>query len=53
VPIMAPWPEKWITTSSVPVPDLRCFIAADCPRMIAGHIHGVCGVHFPVLVGLA
>jgi hypothetical protein len=35
------------------MPDLRCIIAADCPRMIAGHVHDVCGVHFPGLIGLA
>jgi hypothetical protein len=33
-------------------PDLRRIIAAACPRMIAGHVHDVCGVHFPGLVGL-
>jgi hypothetical protein len=33
-------------------PDLRRIIAADCPRMLAGHVHDVCGVHFPGLVGL-
>jgi hypothetical protein len=27
-------------------------IAADCPRMIAGHAHDVCGVHFPGLIRL-
>jgi hypothetical protein len=36
----------------LPMPDLRRIIAADCPRMIAGHAHDVCGVHFPGLVGL-
>ena len=30
-----------------PGPELRPIIAADCPRMIAGHIHDVCGIHFP------
>jgi hypothetical protein len=39
------WPDP-------PMPDLRFIIAADCPRMIAGHIHDVCGVHFPGLIGL-
>ena len=37
---------------NLPMPDLRFIIAADCPKMIAGHIHDVCGVHFPGLVGL-
>lgn len=37
---------------AMPMPELRRIIAADCPRMIAGHIHDVCGVHFPGLVGL-
>jgi hypothetical protein len=37
---------------SLPMPDLRRIIAADCPRMIAGHVHDVCGVHFPGLIGL-
>ncbi len=36
----------------LPMPDLRRIIAADCPRMIAGHAHDVCGAHFPSLVGL-
>jgi len=27
-------------------------VVADCPRMIAGHIRDVCGVHFPGLIGL-
>jgi hypothetical protein len=36
----------------LPMPALRRIIAADCPRMIAGHIHDVCGVHFPGLIGL-
>jgi hypothetical protein len=30
----------------LPVPELRHIIAADCPRMMAGHLHDVCGVHF-------
>jgi hypothetical protein len=34
------------------MPELRRMIATDCARMIAGHIHDVCGVHFPGLVGL-
>jgi hypothetical protein len=37
---------------AMPMLELRRVIAADCPRMIAGHIHDVCGVHFPGLVGL-
>jgi hypothetical protein len=36
----------------LPMPDLRRIIAADCPRMLAGHVHDVCGVHFPGLIGL-
>jgi len=36
----------------LPMPDLRFIIAADCPRMIAEHVHDVCGVHFPGLTGL-
>ena len=35
------------------MPDLRRIIAPDCPRMIAGRMHDVCGVHFPGLIGLA
>jgi hypothetical protein len=27
----------------LPMPDLCCIIAADCPRMIAGHVHDVLG----------
>jgi hypothetical protein len=38
---------------AMPMSDLRRIIAADCPRMIAGHPYDVCGVHFPGLVGLA
>jgi hypothetical protein len=34
------------------MPDLRCIIAADCPRMTTGHVHDVCGVHFRGLIGL-
>jgi|SRR5580658_3827260 hypothetical protein len=30
-----------------PGPELRRIIAADCPRMIAGKIPDVCGIHFP------
>lgn len=29
-----------------PVPELRYVIAANSPRMIAGHLHDVCGIHF-------
>jgi hypothetical protein len=35
------------------MPDLRRIIAADCPRMITSHAHGVCRAHFPGLVELA
>jgi len=38
--------------SGLPMPDLRRIIAADCPRMIAGHVYDVCGTHFPGLLGL-
>jgi hypothetical protein len=31
----------------LPGPELRRIIAADCPRMIAGKIPDVCGIHFP------
>jgi hypothetical protein len=33
----------------LPAPKLRHIIAADCPQMIAQHLHDVCGVHFPQL----
>jgi hypothetical protein len=33
----------------MPIPELRRLIAADCPRMIAGRMHDVCGVRFPRL----
>jgi hypothetical protein len=36
----------------LPMPELRRIIAADCPRMVAGHVHDVCGVHFPGLIRL-
>jgi hypothetical protein len=36
----------------LPIPDLRRIIAADCPRMIADHVHDVCGMHFPGLIRL-
>jgi hypothetical protein len=32
---------------AMPMPELRRIIASDCPKMIAGHAHDVCGVHFP------
>jgi hypothetical protein len=35
----------------LPVPELRRILAAACPRMIAGEMHGVCGIHFPGLAG--
>jgi hypothetical protein len=34
---------------ALPGPELRRIIAHDCPRMIAGRVHDVCGVHFPGL----
>jgi hypothetical protein len=34
------------------MPNLRRIIAADCSRMIAGHAHDVCGVHFRRLIGM-
>lgn len=33
--------------AALPGPRLRRIVAADCPRMIAGEIHDMCGVHFP------
>jgi hypothetical protein len=33
----------------MPIPALLRIIAADCPRMVAGRMHDVCGVHFPGL----
>jgi hypothetical protein len=30
----------------MPLPDLRCIIAADCPHMVAGQMYDVCGVYF-------
>lgn len=36
----------------LPMPDLRFIIAADCTRMITDHVHDVCRVHFPGLIGL-
>ena len=36
----------------LPMPTLCGIVAADCPRMIAGQIHDVCGVHFPGLAGI-
>jgi hypothetical protein len=35
----------------LPVPELRRIIAADCPKMIEGKMHDVCGIHFPGLAG--
>jgi hypothetical protein len=35
--------------ADLPVPTLRRIVAADCPRMIEGKMHDVCGVHFPDL----
>jgi hypothetical protein len=35
-----------------PMPELREVVAADCPRMVAGAWHDVCGVRFPGLVTL-
>jgi len=32
---------------AMPMPELRLVIAANCPPMIAGQMHDVCGVHFP------
>jgi len=37
---------------AMPLPELRQIIAADCPRMIAGRVHDVCGAHFSGLIGL-
>jgi hypothetical protein len=34
------------------MPELGRIVTADCARMIAGHAHDVCGVHFPGLVAL-
>ena len=38
--------------ADLPIPMLRRIVAAECPRMLAGHLHDVCGVHFPGLSGL-
>lgn len=38
--------------TDMPVPALLRIIAADCPRMQAGRLHDVGGVHLPGLVGL-
>ena len=35
----------------LPGPELRRILAADCPKMIAGKLHDVCGIHFPGLSG--
>jgi hypothetical protein len=37
---------------ALPLPELRRIVAADCAKMQAGHVHAVCGVHFPELPGL-
>jgi hypothetical protein len=37
--------------AGLPIPELRHVLAADCPRMIDGKAHDVCGVHFPTLSG--
>ena len=37
---------------ALPGPELRRIIAHDCPRMIAGKIPDVCGIHFPQMVAL-
>ncbi len=34
---------------ALPIPELRRIVAADCAKMQAGHMHDVCGVHFPGL----
>jgi hypothetical protein len=36
-----------------PMPELRRIVASDCPRMVAGRMHDVCGGHFPALSALA
>jgi hypothetical protein len=36
----------------LPMPELGHIVAADCPRIMAGRLHDVCGVHFPGLAGL-
>jgi len=33
------------------VPALRRILAADCPRMVEGKFHDICGVFFPGLRG--
>lgn len=38
--------------AALPISELRRILAADCPRMIAGHVDDVCGAHFPQLSGL-
>jgi hypothetical protein len=35
--------------SAMPMPTLRHLIAADCPRVLAGRIYDLCGVHYPQL----
>ena len=34
---------------ALPLPELRRIVAADCAKMQTGHMHDVCGVHFPGL----
>jgi hypothetical protein len=38
--------------AALQMPELRRILAADCRRMIAGHVHDVCGVHLPQLSGV-
>jgi hypothetical protein len=38
--------------ADLPLPELRHVVAADCPRLVAGRLHDVCGVHFPGLATL-
>jgi hypothetical protein len=33
----------------LPIPELRHIVVVDCSRMMAGHLHDVCVVHFPGL----
>jgi hypothetical protein len=37
---------------ALPGPLLRRILAADCPRMIAGRVPDVCGVHSPQMARL-
>jgi hypothetical protein len=36
---------------NIPGPELSRILAADCPKMIEGKMHDVCGIHFPGLSG--